>query len=726
MKTLKYICCALMTLIMVVSQVMAQGTWTQYQPRIARIDDIVVSGNEFWCSSEYSVYKVDPFTMEYEEILYVPPNNIASIEKSPNGDIMICENSPLKFNLYSHDKWKYFQYPELNTDIKYPGAVFPSYYSYDRDGILWFAGHGIGLIRFDGENFTKIPDVEFPQEDRVSSLYAGSDGRIWVGTRGGLYCYDGESWAKLSFRKENPEYIVMCMAEDTDGSLWVGTLYDGILHYKNGLWDQYIPESNGKTYSGTGSLVLDNTGTLWAALVPKYYDCFNPNSTLFSYDGTTWTAYHDPVSDKIELKSLIFGPDGALWAGTFNPAGGNEAGLLRFDGEKWTNYLCYELLPADLNIQDLVYYNGLLLMSTTNKGLYEYDGSTWSQIFKSVSGIRSAAVSPDGIIWAGSLNKLYRYEDLSWKPVSSNLLSDNDNSINQITVDLEGTVWCVTKNGLISFDGSDWKLYGENDGIPGTDISTVAVDQYGSIWVGWNGYISNEYLSGIVVYDGKKWAKTSIGDPSNQTSINKIVFSPSGEAWAVMKRALFRYDGDKWVQIPCNCQQIVDITCDSEGIIYLKTDNGVERYDGKQWKTYTCGDDLPFVCRLAAGDNGIIYGVSLDGSFTRFDPNPLISYVDESSLFPEKIEILGNYPNPFNMSTTVHYELLSESLVDLAIYSVTGQKIRTLVSELKSPGSHSVIWDGRDDFGRVVSSGIYFSRLHGGELSVSKRMMFLK
>lgn len=87
---------------------------------------------------------------------------------------------------------------------------------------------------------------------------------------------------------------------------------------------------------------------------------------------------------------------------------------------------------------------------------------------------------------------------------------------------------------------------------------------------------------------------------------------------------------------------------------------------------------------------------------------------------------LRNYPNPFNPATTISYQLSVNANVTLSIYNILGQQVRTLVNENQGAGEHSAIWDGRDNSGQLVGSGVYFCRL-GSENSPpeSRRMMLL-
>ena len=90
-------------------------------------------------------------------------------------------------------------------------------------------------------------------------------------------------------------------------------------------------------------------------------------------------------------------------------------------------------------------------------------------------------------------------------------------------------------------------------------------------------------------------------------------------------------------------------------------------------------------------------------------------------------QLLQNYPNPFNSATAINYQLSEIAHVELTIFNTLGHTIKTLVSETRLDGNHWVTWDGKDDLGISVSSGIYFYQLTlDSELKQFKKLMFLK
>lgn len=98
----------------------------------------------------------------------------------------------------------------------------------------------------------------------------------------------------------------------------------------------------------------------------------------------------------------------------------------------------------------------------------------------------------------------------------------------------------------------------------------------------------------------------------------------------------------------------------------------------------------------------------------------------ESALIPQRFALEQNAPNPFNPLTTIRFALPKAGDVTLAVYNVNGQRVRTLVSGHQSAGLKSVLWDGRNDLGESVTSGVYLYRLEADEFGATRKMVLLK
>ena len=88
--------------------------------------------------------------------------------------------------------------------------------------------------------------------------------------------------------------------------------------------------------------------------------------------------------------------------------------------------------------------------------------------------------------------------------------------------------------------------------------------------------------------------------------------------------------------------------------------------------------------------------------------------------------LFQNYPNPFNSETTIRYHVANEGRVEVAIYNVLGQRIRTLFEGQQPEGSYSVMWNGKNDFGEAAGSDIYFYQMKIRNFTSTERMLLLK
>lgn len=152
-------------------------------------------------------------------------------------------------------------------------------------------------------------------------------------------------------------------------------------------------------------------------------------------------------------------------------------------------------------------------------------------------------------------------------------------------------------------------------------------------------------------------------------------------------------------------------------------------------------EDSREVCQILSTNNypGIFYvgGLLLkDGSIDPYDGgwNLYYDHHDWSDVndnptteqSPAKFSLSVNYPNPFNPETKIDYSLNQACQVKLEIFNILGQKIKTLVDEQQSVGKKDVVWDGRNENGEQVSSGVYFYRLQAKDFVQTKKMVLMR
>ncbi len=131
------------------------------------------------------------------------------------------------------------------------------------------------------------------------------------------------------------------------------------------------------------------------------------------------------------------------------------------------------------------------------------------------------------------------------------------------------------------------------------------------------------------------------------------------------------------------------------------------------------GPDVQAQVRILSNDSRVLVSALQRSSSVK-------SKADRISNIPETFATAQNYPNPFNSMTTIEYCLPKEAGVYISVYNIFGLRIRTLVNETRYAGHHVVPWDGRNNAGKPVASGVYFYRLVADDYFAVRKMLLLK
>ena len=182
----------------------------------------------------------------------------------------------------------------------------------------------------------------------------------------------------------------------------------------------------------------------------------------------------------------------------------------------------------------------------------------------------------------------------------------------------------------------------------------------------------------------------------------------------------------------------------SDSVLYGTAVDGGENGNGTIFKLKTDGTGFALLHRFTGsggskpqGDlllsDSILYGMTSQGGDSgrgvlfALDLR-LVTVVQEKSDAVKIGDFLleQNYPNPFNPTTVIGYHLVAAGDVNVSIYNLLGQKIRTLVDAFQSAGKHSILWGATDDDGGPVSSGIYFYSLCSDNIAIQKKMILMR
>ena len=126
---------------------------------------------------------------------------------------------------------------------------------------------------------------------------------------------------------------------------------------------------------------------------------------------------------------------------------------------------------------------------------------------------------------------------------------------------------------------------------------------------------------------------------------------------------------------------------------------------------------------ISAGDIEALPIPAFADNFGQFSSEMVL--VDTENI-PSSFNLYPNFPNPFNPSTKISYDLAEDSHVEIEIFDMKGRLINNLVSKIQNSGKQYVIWNGVDYSGKNVSAGIYIYQLKAGENIFSRKMVLMK
>lgn len=279
----------------------------------------------------------------------------------------------------------------------------------------------------------------------------------------------------------------------------------------------------------------------------------------------------------------------------------------------------------------------------------------------------------------------------------------------------------ASRDSLNSFDFATIKFTPSGDSIwvrrydsplHGYDVPTcIAIDPSGNVYV--SGFGNSDFSTGnyfnTIKYD---------------SGGNQLWVKRHGSGYSIPSSITADRDGNVYVTGSSN-----EGTMDYLTVKYLSDGNieWAERYNGPD--SFSDGASSVLLDELG---NIYVCGSSQSATSTNdyliIKYAPIVTKVDEgeNTQISRIWALSQNYPNPFNASTVIRFTLPASGKVELDVFNILGQNIKTLADQNLSAGYQQIIWDGTDQSGNKVASGIYFYRLKTDSFSETKKMVFLK
>jgi ligand-binding sensor domain-containing protein len=407
----------------------------------------------------------------------------------------------------------------------------------------------------------------FTNGDEVNGL-AVRGKEVWWATTGGVVKLDPEdgSYTKFTVADGLPDNMIFSVTQDQKNNLWFGTP-SGVVCYDNSTWHTYTTE-DGLAANYNSLIAVDGENNVWCG-------------------GTEVL----PITSS---------------------AVPSETGVSCYNGQKWQVYNRQSGLISNRVYSMCVDTKGMLWLGT-DKGIAGYDGSNWQTVSLGNERLfnRMSALASDsqGCLWLYTGNTLRVYDGKTWRTVKPEaeqlplpfepMLASARAYSPVIFFDREGNIWINEFDashvanpvlasegyqGLSRYDGRTWQTI---KGTPGNSVKAIAADSQGILWFGTD--------QGVYSYNGTEWRSYATGDMGGFNSYNSCAAEDqSGNLWfGTWGNGLLRYDGQHWQSFTTDDglsgNSIFCLLVDSQNYLYAGTRDGLSRYDGKKWHTFEDG-----------------------------------------------------------------------------------------------------------------------------------------
>jgi len=559
--------------------------------------------------------------------------------------------------------------------------------------------------------------------DAGSAYIFHNNGTSWV-EQAKLVASDGDIYDQFGWSASiSGDYAIVGAYGDDDNGSNAGSAY--IFHYNGSGWVEHtkLTPNDGATndYFGYSVAISGN----YALVGAVYESNVNGNGAgaayVFYFNGSSWDQQAKLIaSDGFESdafgRSVSIADDYAVVGAPYENENGPYAGsayVFHRAGSTWTEE--DKLIASDGFIGNYFGWSvsnsgDHAIVGALNAGgdgaayMFHNNGSAWLQQVK--------LLASDGQIydWFGTSVSIYG----DYALVGTYGDDDHgDDAGSAYIYQYDGSNW-LQQTKLLADDGSPYDQFG---------WSVSITDEHALVGAFWDD-VGGENAGSAYAYEG--FAVSVPGISCDEIRFFNAKCSTNGTVQGMVKllgdwtgeTITFDLDGDDYV---------INILSNGTNSVARLTvpHGGMGSHTVILEDPASCYPPVNFNCQVDAppdpewdalwAEYDVLEGQALNvlPTETRIIGQPVLG-------------LAGNYPNPFNPSTTISYGLSEAGRVSLKVYNMLGQLVRTIVDEQQLEGNHEAVWDGRNEIGATVASGIYVYRMTAGNFVETKRMILMK
>ncbi len=423
-----------------------------------------------WIGTESGLYRFDGHT-----VTFFNRHTTKSLIEDDCGVLYVARDSSLYCGMYNGllCRYKNSQFDVIGNKTDFNSKTIKGIVE-DRQGCLWIATYGAGLIKYQNKKFTTIGTGEGLASMKVGCLSLGSGDDIWMGTTNGLYQIRDGKIRHYGGKDGIDEINITTLYLDSSGALWIGSKQGAVIRYLSGKFEKF-KELNALEGTPINAFHESQDGFLWILTRESGIVVFNPGRTSMT------PVDNDLGQSGYSATSIITSQEGDIIIGTQ----GNS--ILRLRNNLLKSFTTLDGLPDNAVMAIFKARNGDIWVGSESGKIACYRKGRFLDM-SSRFGIVGAPVfsiggGKDNWIWVGTYGKLVGSDGTNRKVINAGLTLPNT-MFHAVYVARDGTLWAGTDEGILMIKDGQTRKLSLSDGLSDVKIFCFLEAKDGSMWVG--------------------------------------------------------------------------------------------------------------------------------------------------------------------------------------------------------------------------------------------------